>query len=165
MNPWYNVDPVPRAIRQTSTTDHPNIMTSLPSSLKIIYQGVNVDSCPDQDSTDFMKCVELVRALDPSPSSSASPSILSSETTAEILEKKQKVNLGVVALGGNGGRFDQTMSSIHHLYILNRERHACLVSNDSLIVVLGPVSLFDLMFNFGAMFPVTWIFGLSLLVA
>ncbi|KAG0284686.1 hypothetical protein BGZ98_005827 [Dissophora globulifera] len=46
--------------------------------------------------------------------------------------------LDMVALGGTGGRFDQSMSSIHHLYILNRERRAALVSNESIVVVLGP---------------------------
>ncbi|GJJ76994.1 thiamine pyrophosphokinase [Entomortierella parvispora] len=114
---------------------------SLRDSVKEYYESKGVpaqrDTC--EYSTDFMKCVQLVRARDPSPSTTSTPtSIPSAATEAAGQEQRQKENLGVVALGGTGGRFDQSMSSIHHLYILNRERHACLVSDESIVVVLGP---------------------------
>ena len=101
----------------------------------------------EQDSTDFMKCVELVRARDPLPSSltttagSTAPAIISEAPDHRTLEERQTSNLGIIALGGTGGRFDQSMSSIHHLYILNQERQATLVSDESIVVVLGAVSL------------------------
>lgn len=101
----------------------------------------------EQDSTDFMKCVELVRARDPSPSSlttttgSTAPAITPEAPNHKTLEERHSSNLGIIALGGTGGRFDQSMSGIHHLYILNQERQATLVSDESIIVLLGAVSL------------------------
>lgn len=110
-------------------------------------QDVPVERVDSVDSTDFMKCIHLVRERDPKPTkaitfSSATVDITS--TTTESLhysqEERQINNLAVVALGGTGGRFDQTMSSIHHLYLLYHERHATLVSDESIVVLLGPVS-------------------------
>ncbi|KAG0057610.1 hypothetical protein BGZ83_006983 [Gryganskiella cystojenkinii] len=122
-------------------------MDSLRDSVKDYYEsmGVPVERVDEQYSTDFMKCVELVRERDPVPSSSSSFSTIAAATTTTsptsitppTQEQKQTVNLGVVALGGTGGRFDQSMSSIHHLYILNRERHATLISDTSVVVVLS----------------------------
>ncbi|KAF9146899.1 hypothetical protein BGX30_005109 [Mortierella sp. GBA39] len=120
-------------------------LDSLRDSVKNYYQsqGVPVERNGDEYSTDFMKCVELVRARDPSPSSltttagSTVPAITSEAPDHRTLEERQASNLGIVALGGTGGRFDQSMSSIHHLYILNQERHVTLVSDESIVVVLG----------------------------
>ncbi|KAG0223510.1 hypothetical protein BGW41_005469 [Actinomortierella wolfii] len=77
-------------------------------------KGVAIERVDDQESTDFMKCVELARARDPNEGEAIS----------------------VVALGGTGGRFDQCMSSIHYLYALYKERQVTLVSDESIIVVL-----------------------------
>ncbi|KAF8980350.1 hypothetical protein BGZ46_004314, partial [Entomortierella lignicola] len=109
-------------------------LDSLREPVKQFYasHGVTIEKVNDEYSTDFMKCVEIVRSLDPV-----------STSEPEKQEQKQSRNLGVVALGGTGGRFDQSMSLIHHLYILNRERHATLVSDESIVVVLGAVS-FDM---------------------
>lgn len=101
----------------------------------------------EQNSTDFMKCVELVRARDPSPPSltttagPTAPAITSEALGQKTLEERHAKNLGIIALGGTGGRFDQSMSSIHHLYILNQERQATLVSDESIIILLSAVSL------------------------
>lgn len=106
-----------------------------------------MEGVDDEYSTDFMKCVELVRARDPSPSSSlttegsTASAITSQAPDHKALEERRASNLGIIALGGTGGRFDQSMSSIHHLYILNQERQATLVSDESIVVVLGAVSL------------------------
>ncbi|KAF9918402.1 hypothetical protein BX616_008962 [Lobosporangium transversale] len=107
-------------------------LDSLRDSVKEYYEskGVPVEQNGDEESTDFMKCVELVRERDNKSSSFADSQI--KQDTEEL-----GGNLGVVALGGTGGRFDQSMSSIHHLYVLNRERHATLLSDESIIVVLG----------------------------
>ncbi|KAG0298389.1 hypothetical protein BGZ96_000103 [Linnemannia gamsii] len=123
-------------------------LDSLRDSVKEYYQsvGVLVELIEEQYSTDFMKCVEFVRARDPSPSSH--PSTTTTETGAESTvssdtpdhrsqEERVASNLGIIALGGTSGRFDQSMSSIHHLYILNQERQATLVSNESIVIVLG----------------------------
>ncbi|KAG0274219.1 hypothetical protein BGZ95_009991 [Linnemannia exigua] len=135
-------------------------MDSLRDDVKDYYcsQGVPVERVGDQDSTDFMKCVELVHARDPAVSTTTTTTTTtttSSTTTDETSvpaipsstpsegpdhrtqEERQATNFGIVALGGTGGRFDQSMSNIHHLYILNQERQATLVSNESIVVVLG----------------------------
>ncbi|KAG0376212.1 hypothetical protein BGX24_008130 [Mortierella sp. AD032] len=127
-------------------------MDSLRDAVKDYYcsQGVPVERVGDQMSTDFMKCVELVQARDPAISTTTSSTTtnatsapaISSSAASEIpdhrtQEERQVTNFGVVALGGTGGRFDQSMSNIHHLYILNRERQATLISDESIVVVLG----------------------------
>ncbi|KAF9092255.1 hypothetical protein BGX27_001864, partial [Mortierella sp. AM989] len=115
-------------------------LDSLRDSVKDYYasNGVPIDKLDDQDSTDFMKCVQLVRSHDPAPKSNSATLSNSKSSKIEEQEQNQSNNIGVVALGGTGGRFDQSMSCIHHLYILNRERHAILVSDESIVVVLGP---------------------------
>ncbi|KAG0349205.1 cAMP-dependent protein kinase subunit [Podila humilis] len=126
---------------------------SLKDHVKDYYasKGVPMEQLDDQESTDFMKCVELVRERDPKPptnnnSNAATTIDYTPTTTDEPSEQQQQQqqqqqlqdrNLGIVALGGTGGRFDQCMSSIHHLYLLNRERHATLVSDESIVVVMG----------------------------
>ncbi|KAF9350135.1 hypothetical protein BGX26_011640 [Mortierella sp. AD094] len=103
-----------------------------------ISKGVPVEQVDDEYSTDFMKCVELIRSRDPVKGSAPTSSSTSySSPTPSGQEQRQSENLGVVALGGTGGRFDQSMSLVHHLYILNRERHATLISDESIVVVLG----------------------------
>ncbi|KAG0261335.1 hypothetical protein BG011_001109 [Mortierella polycephala] len=120
-------------------------LDSLRDIVKDYYlaKGVPVERVSDQDSTDFMKCVDLVRDRDPqleSSASTSSPDLADSSVPRDEVQKTGKGNygskLGIVALGGIGGRFDQSMSSIHYLYILNRERQAVLVSNESIVVVL-----------------------------
>ncbi|KAF9335661.1 cAMP-dependent protein kinase subunit, partial [Podila minutissima] len=113
---------------------------SLRDNVKDYYvsKGVQVQKLEEQYSTDFMKCVELVRERDPIHSTLAQQQG-NHDTTTTISHEQQlnrNLNLGIVALGGSGGRFDQCMSSIHHLYIISRERHATLVSDESIIVVL-----------------------------
>ncbi|KAF9367303.1 hypothetical protein CPB97_005965, partial [Podila verticillata] len=100
-------------------------------------KGVTVEKIGDQDSTDFTKCIELVRERDLIQSSTAAQGNQDTTTSTPSHEQLQSQNLNVVVLGGLGGRFDQTMSSIHHLYILSRERLATLVSDESIVVVMG----------------------------
>ncbi|KAF9161011.1 cAMP-dependent protein kinase subunit [Actinomortierella ambigua] len=93
-------------------------LDSLRSGVQDYYMSkhVRVERVDDQVSTDFMKCVELARTHDP----------------------KDGEAIGVVALGGTGGRFDQCMSSIHYLYALYKERPVTLISDESIIIALGP---------------------------
>ncbi|CAO3567584.1 unnamed protein product [Mortierella alpina] len=123
-------------------------LDSLRDDVKAYYvsQGVPVERVGTEDSTDFMKCIHLVRERDPNPTKEAAafPSAAGDVTSATTesshcsQEERQINNLAVVALGGTGGRFDQTMSSIHHLYLMYHERHATLVSDESIVVLLGP---------------------------
>ncbi|KAF9954291.1 hypothetical protein BGZ65_004139 [Modicella reniformis] len=96
---------------------------SLRDSVKEYYlsKNVSVESDGNQETTDFMKCIELVDRESSSFTSS---------------ESQQQSNLSVVALGGSGGRFDQSMSNIHYLYVLNRERNATLITDESIVIVL-----------------------------
>lgn len=65
--------------------------------------GTNIEVNHDQDSTDFEKCIDYITAhyLPTHTSSSAT----SSNAAADIL-----------VLGGLGGRVDQSLSVLHHLY-------------------------------------------------
>ncbi|KAF9951646.1 cAMP-dependent protein kinase subunit [Mortierella alpina] len=123
-------------------------LDSLRDNVKAYYmsQGVPVERVDNEYSTDFMKCIELVRERDPtftettvtfsSAAANAAPAVTDPLHCSQ--EERRIRNLAVVAIGGMGGRFDQTMSSIHHLYIMYRERHATLVSDESIVVLLGP---------------------------
>ncbi|KAF9421487.1 hypothetical protein BGZ94_008825, partial [Podila epigama] len=104
-------------------------LDSLKDHVKAYYasKGVPIEKVDDEESTDLMKCVELVRARDPK-----STTVPESESESTSTQK-----LDVVALGGTGGRFDQCMSAIHHLYVLNLERQATLISDESIVVVLN----------------------------
>ncbi|KAF9930758.1 hypothetical protein FBU30_011294 [Linnemannia zychae] len=120
-------------------------LDSLRDSVKEYYEslGVPVERDGNEYNTDFMKCVELVRARDPAvPLTSSKDPIVSSTPVNsfvngnDTLEARHACNIGVVALGGTGGRFDQCMSSIHYLYAINEERPATLISDESIVIAL-----------------------------
>ncbi|KAG0210312.1 hypothetical protein BGX28_009468 [Mortierella sp. GBA30] len=128
-------------------------LDSLRDDVKAYYasQGVPIERIDCEDSTDFMKCVELVRDRDleklttgteaiATVTSLSSTESVTTTTKSEYTSQEQRRtdNLAIVALGGTGGRFDQTMSSIHHLYLLHKERNTVLVSDESIVVLLGP---------------------------
>ncbi|KAF9021048.1 cAMP-dependent protein kinase subunit [Haplosporangium bisporale] len=92
---------------------------------------------PARFDEDGGRARKLVRERDSIQSSTAAQGTQDTTTATLSHEQLLSQNLNVVVLGGSGGRFDQSMSSIHHLYILSRERHATLVSDESIIVVLG----------------------------
>jgi thiamine pyrophosphokinase len=77
----------------------------------------------DQQSTDFMKCLKLA-----------------SEEAGRIAEASAQ-ELDVVALGGLGGRIDQGLSQLHHLYVANRDtslriRQTILLTPESIAFTL-----------------------------
>ncbi|RUS20266.1 hypothetical protein BC937DRAFT_95581 [Endogone sp. FLAS-F59071] len=87
-------------------------------SITQYYQGTLVEKIDDQNSTDFMKCVALVRERD--------------------LERDLKHD--IIVLGALGGRFDQTLASIHMLFLLRGEgRRMFLVSDECITVLLDVV--------------------------
>ncbi|CAG8772999.1 47_t:CDS:2, partial [Racocetra persica] len=81
---------------------------------KAIVKGTEVEQDPDQNSTDFMKCIELVRRK----------------------ESESSVKHEIVALGTFGGRVDQAMSNIHYLYKLKNERRIYLLSDQNMTILL-----------------------------
>lgn len=120
-------------------------LDSLRDSVKEYYQSkhVPIERVEDDVSTDFMKCIHLVRACDSRPWTEGLLTQVGQELEQQQLEvqHEQQASSGskleIVVLGGTGGRFDQSMSSLHHLYVLYQERQATLISDESIIVVLG----------------------------
>jgi thiamine pyrophosphokinase len=62
-------------------------------------RGSQIIKDTDQESTDFMKCLKLV------------------STRADEIARGSTRKLDIVALGGLGGRVDQGLSQLHHLYM------------------------------------------------
>lgn len=60
--------------------------------------GSQIVKDTDQESTDFMKCLKLI------------------STRADEISGGSTRRLDIVALGGLGGRVDQGLSQLHHLY-------------------------------------------------
>ncbi|KAK9372984.1 thiamine pyrophosphokinase [Lipomyces chichibuensis] len=103
-------------------------LDSLNPDIRVYYEkelGVPVYHSPDQDSTDFGKCLLKLGELYPGE------------------------RFPVVALGGTGGRVDQEFHSIHTLFVHEREakeedtadkkkREITLLSDDSLTFLVGP---------------------------
>lgn len=65
--------------------------------------GSQIIKDTDQESTDFMKCLKLV------------------STRADEISGGSTRRLDIVALGGLGGRVDQGLSQLHHLYMANMD--------------------------------------------
>lgn len=65
--------------------------------------GSQIIKDTDQESTDFMKCLRLV------------------STRADEIVRGSTRRLDIVALGGLGGRVDQGLSQLHHLYVANMD--------------------------------------------
>lgn len=92
-------------------------------------QGVIIEQDPDQYSTDFVKCLKWIRKYIKHLHGSGAEA----ETAAQ---------LDVVAIGGLGGRVDQGLSQIHHLYLAQDDPQLLdgrlyLLSEQSLSFVLG----------------------------
>ncbi|EAL86930.1 thiamine pyrophosphokinase [Aspergillus fumigatus] len=87
-------------------------LDSIRPSVRSHYEGlgVSVIKDPDQYSTDFTKCLKYLRAH-----------------AAEIITKRvistqsRSARLEILIMGGLGGRVDQALSQIHHLYMMTRE--------------------------------------------
>jgi len=82
-----------------------------------LSRGTEIQRDPDQESTDFMKCIDLI----------------------SIKEEENSSKYDVLAIGAFGGRFDQTMSNIHYLYKLKDERKIYLLSDKTMTFLLDKV--------------------------
>ncbi|KAJ3385194.1 cAMP-dependent protein kinase subunit [Lobulomyces angularis] len=93
-------------------------LDSVTNETKLYYQnkGTIVEKVSSQDSTDFQKCLNKIDEL------------LSKEHHENVVNSYE-----TVALGALGGRFDQSIHSIHVLF-RNREKKIYLASNDSMAI-------------------------------
>jgi thiamine pyrophosphokinase len=78
-------------------------LDSLVSKVEEYYRdrGSQIIKDTDQESTDFMKCLKLI------------------STRADEIARGSTQRLDIVALGDLGGRVDQGLSQLHHLYMAN----------------------------------------------
>ncbi|CAG8605811.1 4090_t:CDS:2 [Paraglomus brasilianum] len=78
-----------------------------------LSKGTIIINNPDQDETDLMKCIEVIRS-----------------------RENDNSKYDVIALGAIGGRFDHSMSNIHYLHKLKDERRIYLLSDVNMTFLL-----------------------------
>ncbi|CAO3674571.1 unnamed protein product [Umbelopsis ramanniana] len=97
-------------------------LDSLRKDVREYYESKNIEVSQDHDqySTDFMKCISLLRKKETSD------------------ENEHGIKYDIVAFPALGGRFDQTIASINQLYFLKDEidRQTLLVSDENLTILL-----------------------------
>ncbi|KAF8249832.1 thiamine pyrophosphokinase [Wilcoxina mikolae CBS 423.85] len=117
-------------------------LDSLRGDVRSFYesQGVKITKDPDQDSTDFGKCMKYIATHDPPDSFVTAPNVdaaLSAKPT-----RVENPKMKVVALGGFGGRVDQSFHSVHALYVAQQNpglhRQIYLVSDENITFLLAP---------------------------
>lgn len=98
----------------------PNCITgdldSLRPEIKEYYENLNVPVIhnPDQESTDFMKAVDM------------------------ITENLGSKDTPIIGLGAMGGRVDQSLHSIHHLFLSDQRGQEVLLLSDESVTFLLP---------------------------
>lgn len=96
-------------------------MDSIDPQIRKHYEDLKVPVIynPDQYSTDFTKCLRYIRSYVPGFLSIGRPSPASvpyqgQSSLTDLAENENPID--VIVLGGLGGRVDQALSQIHHLY-------------------------------------------------
>jgi thiamine pyrophosphokinase len=95
----------------------------------------------DQYSTDFTKAVRYIQSFQIPKDAEITPSISESRRAAMQRVKDGPKIQDMVCLGGLGGRVDQGMSTLHHLYTFQKEPgyssgRMFLLSNEAITFVL-----------------------------
>lgn len=92
-------------------------------------RGVPVVHDPDQDSTDFTKCLKYLRAHAAEivikcrpPAQGGDMSLKEGQQQQGQQQQRKRARLDVLILGGLGGRVDQAFSQIHHLYAMTQNQ-------------------------------------------
>jgi len=103
--------------------------------------GTEVIHDPDQYSTDFEKAVKYVKLFEVPSSAELTPSRVKERQATLQAAKKDKSTKDIVCIGGLGGRVDQGMSQLHHLYKfqedpLYRSGKMFLLSSEAITFVL-----------------------------
>jgi len=114
----YSPRTTPRGKKEAYLTNSqlPNSITgdldSLRPDVRAFYEsrGVEVSQDADQDSTDFAKCLRYIATHDP-PDSFVTPSTVEASLSAEGV-RVEHPKMTVIALGGFGGRVDQSFHSV-----------------------------------------------------
>ncbi|TAQ84817.1 hypothetical protein B7494_g6844 [Chlorociboria aeruginascens] len=110
-------------------------------------KGVEIIMDPEQNSTDFTKAVRYIKTCELSTTGSRMVSQSSGHTSLQT-QRSRLTNikglsrpLDIVCLGGLGGRVDQGLSQLHHLYTFQKapnyaEGRMFLVSSEAITFVL-----------------------------
>jgi thiamine pyrophosphokinase len=115
---------------------------SMDSGLKQYFKnkGTEIIRDDDQYSTDFTKAVKYAKTFERPTDSEWSPS--SGTHQAKLKNAKSlQTPLNIMCLGGLGGRVDQGLSQLHHLYMFQQEPNYSsgkmfLVSSEAITFVL-----------------------------
>ncbi|KAJ8058028.1 hypothetical protein OCU04_013202 [Sclerotinia nivalis] len=115
---------------------------SMSSSLFKYFEnnGTEIIRDGDQYSTDFTKAVRYVKTFEQPVDSERTPPCSHRQKKLDQLKQLPK-SLDIICLGGLGGRVDQALSQLHHLYMFQQEPNYSkgkmyLVSSEAITFVL-----------------------------
>ncbi|CAD6441275.1 7a7dd2e4-1ca6-4f3c-9ef1-8292bf6ac988-CDS [Sclerotinia trifoliorum] len=115
---------------------------SISSSLFKYFEnnGTEIIRDGDQYSTDFTKAVRYVKTFEQPVDSERTPPCPHRQKKLDQLKQLPK-SLDIICLGGLGGRVDQALSQLHHLYMFQQEPNYSkgkmyLVSSEAITFVL-----------------------------
>ncbi|TGO53945.1 hypothetical protein BCON_0115g00280 [Botryotinia convoluta] len=102
--------------------------------------GTEIIRDGDQYSTDFTKAVRYVKSLEQPVDSERTPPCSHRQKKLDQLKQLPRP-LDIICLGGLGGRVDQALSQLHHLYMFQQEPNYSkgkmyLVSSEAITFVL-----------------------------
>jgi len=103
--------------------------------------GAEIIQDPYQYSTDFTKAVHFIQDFDIPDRAKHTPAPPVFRDALELLKEKSKGPKDIVCIGGLGGRVDQGLSQLHHLYKFQQEPgypsgRMFLLSNEAITFVL-----------------------------